>query len=177
MMKTTLRIAAAISALVMFGGTAAAQQAAPPETGTEATPATDPKAATPPADLNWLKGRPIVMQHFRPLDLLVHVDDVGAGKNGGRGSGDHRGGVHGGALGGSFFFRLDDRIALDFLADLDGHGTDGSCGAGDNDGLPGRRSNDGCRGPPRRITPGRDAAVTLSGHLLMGAACCWNLVS
>ncbi len=68
MIKTSLRIAAALSALVIFTGTAAAQPTAPPETSTEATPATDPKPETPPADVNWLKGRPISMQHFRPLD-------------------------------------------------------------------------------------------------------------
>jgi hypothetical protein len=67
MNNTSLQIAAALSAVLILTGSAAAQQIAPPET-TEATPATDAKPATPPTDVNWLKGRPITMQHFRPLD-------------------------------------------------------------------------------------------------------------
>ena len=69
MMKTSLRIAAALTALLIVTGPAgAAQQTPPPDTGTGGTAATAPAQETPPADVNWLKGRPITMQHFRPLD-------------------------------------------------------------------------------------------------------------
>ena len=33
-----------------------------------APPATEPQADPPPADVNWLEGRAIAIQHFRPLD-------------------------------------------------------------------------------------------------------------
>ena len=67
MTNRILPLAAALTGLLIFSGTAAAQQPTPPPE-TEATPATDPAAQTPPADTNWLKDRPITMQHFRPLD-------------------------------------------------------------------------------------------------------------
>ena len=61
-----LPLAGALTGLLIFSGPTAAQSTTPPET--ESTPATDPAAQTPPADTNWLKDRPITMQHFRPLD-------------------------------------------------------------------------------------------------------------
>ena len=68
-MRSTIQLAAALSALLAFAAPAAAQQpTTPPETAAEKAPADDPKPAPPPADVNWLKGRPITMQHFRPLD-------------------------------------------------------------------------------------------------------------
>jgi hypothetical protein len=68
-MRNTFRIAAALGALLIFTGPAAAQQTSPPEAAPEtAVPADDPKPETPPADLKLLKERPITMQHFRPLD-------------------------------------------------------------------------------------------------------------
>src|SRR5215204_1339216 len=65
MKNRLLPLAAALTGLLLFSGTAAAQQT--PETGPP--PAAEPKTETaPPADTNWLKDRPITMQHFRPLD-------------------------------------------------------------------------------------------------------------
>jgi hypothetical protein len=74
-MKSTLRIAAALSALLAVAAPARAQQP-PAETpnatapaDAKAAPATDPakeKEATPPESI--LKEREIAMQHFRPLD-------------------------------------------------------------------------------------------------------------
>jgi hypothetical protein len=64
MKNRILPLAAALTGLLLFSGTAAAQQA--PEPGSPA-PA-EATAPTPPADTNWLNDRPITMQHFRPLD-------------------------------------------------------------------------------------------------------------
>ena len=64
MKNRILPLAAALTGLLLFSGIAAAQQA--PEPGSPA-PA-EATAPTPPADTNWLKDRPITMQHFRPLD-------------------------------------------------------------------------------------------------------------
>jgi hypothetical protein len=59
-------------------------------------------------------------QHFRALDALVHLDDVGGLEFGqGRGGGRRGGGARCG--GGGLVFGLEDGVALDFLADLDGH--------------------------------------------------------
>jgi hypothetical protein len=66
MKNRILPLAAALAALLIVSGTAAAAQQPPPEA--ETAPATEPKAETTPAEVNWLKERPITMQHFRPLD-------------------------------------------------------------------------------------------------------------
>ena len=45
--------------------------APPPETATEKAvekAPVDPKTEATPAEVNWLKGLPITMQHFRPLN-------------------------------------------------------------------------------------------------------------
>jgi hypothetical protein len=67
-MKTTLHLATALSVLLIGAAPLAAQQPpSTPEPATEAAaPADDPKVANAPPD--WLKERPITMQHFRPLD-------------------------------------------------------------------------------------------------------------
>ncbi len=66
-MKSTLHIATALSVLLVIGAPAAAQQpTTPPETPTETAPADAPKVTTAAPD--WLKERPISMQHLRPLD-------------------------------------------------------------------------------------------------------------
>ncbi len=66
-MKSTLHIATALSVLLVIGAPAAAQQpTTPPETPTETAPADAPKVTAAAPD--WLKERPISMQHFRPLD-------------------------------------------------------------------------------------------------------------
>jgi hypothetical protein len=77
-MRSTLRIAGALSALLIIAGPASAQQPPPAETPTATAPA-EPKAApaeppaAAPADApvppeSILKERKIAMQHFRPLD-------------------------------------------------------------------------------------------------------------
>ena len=65
-MKSTLRIALAAGALFALALPAAAQQPppAPAEPAAEAAPA----SAAPTTSPDWLKERPIPMQHFRPLD-------------------------------------------------------------------------------------------------------------
>ena len=68
MKNRLLCIAATLSALLIVTAPAAAQQLAPSETAIAAAPATDPKTETVAPEVNWLKGRPITMQHFRPLD-------------------------------------------------------------------------------------------------------------
>ena len=71
-MRTTIPLVTALSALLVFAAPAAARQPAPPpETATEKAAEkapVDPKTEATPAEVNWLKGRPITMQHFRPLD-------------------------------------------------------------------------------------------------------------
>ena len=71
-MRSTIPLVTALSALLVFAAPAAARQPAPPpETATEKAAEkapVDPKTEAPPAEVNWLKGRPITMQHFRPLD-------------------------------------------------------------------------------------------------------------
>ncbi len=57
-------------------------------------------------------------QHFGALDLLVHLDDFGALAHGGFGGGCGCG--RGGS--GGLVFGLEDRVALDFFGDFDGHG-------------------------------------------------------
>jgi hypothetical protein len=67
MMRPLLFFAATLSALALVTGTATAQQTAPPETTAATPPATEP-ADPPPADAGLLDGRPITIQHYRPLD-------------------------------------------------------------------------------------------------------------
>ena len=69
MTKTAFVLAAAFSAQLIASAPAAAQQTKPAETPEAATPAEDPKGEKEKtADTNWLKDRPITMQHFRPVD-------------------------------------------------------------------------------------------------------------
>ena len=69
MKRTTLSLVTALSALLAVASPALAQ---PPTAAPESTTATastdDAKATTPPADVNWLKGRPVTIQYFRQLD-------------------------------------------------------------------------------------------------------------
>jgi hypothetical protein len=62
------RIAAIVGALAFCAGTAAAQQAATPAEPAAATPPAAEAPPDPPADVNPLDGRPITIQHSRPLD-------------------------------------------------------------------------------------------------------------
>jgi hypothetical protein len=67
-MKTiTVSLTAALAALLLMAVPADAQQPSTPPESAAAAPAEDPAPAEP-ADLKWLKERPITLQHFRPLD-------------------------------------------------------------------------------------------------------------
>ena len=76
-MRTTLRIATALAALLAMTSPAAAQQVAEPATaGTEAStpkatttdPAAEAAAAAAEAEASWKKGRPVRMQYLRAQD-------------------------------------------------------------------------------------------------------------
>ena len=69
MKRTTLSLVTAFSALLAFTSPALAQPPSAAPESTTATASTDAaKATTPPADVNWLKGRPVTIQYFRQLD-------------------------------------------------------------------------------------------------------------
>ena len=68
MKRTTLSLVTAFSALLAFASPALAQPTAAPESTTATASTDDAKATTPPADVNWLKGRPVTIQYFRQLD-------------------------------------------------------------------------------------------------------------